>query len=57
MEKPMLQIGDLVRVLKSGEVLVYLGRDGDCYQFWHHKWEMCWFSHDTFPPDKWEVIG
>jgi hypothetical protein len=53
----MLQIGDLVRIIKSGQVVVYLGMDGDCYQFWHHDWQMCFFTPDTFPPEKWEVIG
>ena len=52
-----MKVGDLVKVLKTGEVLVFLGEDGDCYQFWHHKWNMCWFSPDTFPPDKWEVVS
>tara|TARA_Y100000034_G_scaffold69020_1_gene83282 strand:- start:226 stop:384 length:159 start_codon:yes stop_codon:yes gene_type:complete len=52
-----MQVGDLVRILKSGKIVVYLGIDGDCYQFWHHEWEMVFLSVDTFPPEKYEVIG
>ncbi len=52
-----MKVGDIIRIIKTGEVLVFLGIDDGCYQFWHHKWKMCWFGIDTFPPDKWEVIG
>ena len=51
-----MQIGDLVRVIKTDEVLLYLGIVDGSYRFWHHKWEWCWFNPNTFPPEKYEVI-
>ena len=49
--------GDLVRIIKSGQVVVYLGMDDEgCYKFWHHKWQMCYFAPDNFPPDKYEIV-
>jgi hypothetical protein len=53
-----MKVGDLIRIIKTGEVLVYLGMDDvGCYEFWHHKWQKCHFNPDTFPPEKWEVIN
>ena len=52
-----MKVGDLVRVVKSGQILVYLGLDGGCYKFWHHKWNKCYFAIDAFPPEKYEVIN
>ena len=49
--------GDLVRIIRSGKLVVYLGTDGGCYQFWHHKWQMVWFAVEKFPHEKCEVIG
>jgi len=50
--------GDLVKIIKSGQVVVYLGTDDNgCYKFWHHKWQMCYFAPDNFPPDKYEIIN
>ena len=50
-------MGDLVRSIKSGQIVVYLGLVGGCYEFWHHKWKECYFAKDTFPPEKYEVIN
>ena len=52
-----MQIGDLVRIIKSGKVVVYLGIDGGCYRFWHHDWNMVWLPVLTLPSEKYEVIG
>ena len=52
-----MKVGDLVRIIKSGQVVVYLGTSDTCFEFWHHKWKHCYFSHDTFPPEKYEVIN
>ena len=53
-----MKVGDLVRIIKSGQIVVYLGlTPGGCYEFWHHKWKECYFAIDTFPPEKYEVIG
>jgi hypothetical protein len=52
-----MKVGDLVRIIKSGEILVYIGT-GRCgsYELWHHKWQKCYFNPDTLPPEKYEVI-
>ncbi len=52
-----MKVGDLVRIIKSGKIVICLGKDGDCYQFWHHDWNRVYLAIDTFPPDKWEVIS
>ena len=52
-----MKVGDLVRIIKSGQIVVYLGLVGGCYEFWHHKWKECYFAIDTFPPEKYEVIN
>ena len=53
----MLQIGDLVKIHKSGKIVIYLGMVGGCYEFWHPKWQMVHFNPDTLPPEKYEVIS
>jgi hypothetical protein len=52
-----MQIGDLVKIHKSGKIVIYLGTVDGCYQFWHHEWDMVWLAVDTLPPEKYEVIG
>ena len=50
--------GDLIKFTFSGQVVIYLGVDGDdCYKFWHRDWGMCWFSADTLPETHYEVIN
>jgi hypothetical protein len=52
-----MKVGDLVRIIKSGQIVVYLGLAGGCYEFWHHDWKNCYFAIDTLPPEKYEVIS
>ena len=50
-----MKVGDLVRIIKSGQIVVYLGVVDCCLEFWHHKWQKCHCNPDTFLPEKWEV--
>jgi len=52
-----MEVGDLIRIIKSGQIVFYLGMVDDCYKFWHPEWQMCYFNPDTFPPDKYEVLN
>ena len=52
-----MKVGDLVRIIKSGQIVVYLGFTGGCYEFWHPKWQKVHFTPDTLPPEKYEVIS
>ena len=52
-----MKVGDLVRFIQSGKIVVYLGMVDGCYEFWHPKWQMCYFSIDNLAPEKYEVIG
>ena len=49
--------GDLVKIIKSGQIVIYLGIVDGCFEFWHHKWQKCYFNPVVFPPDKYEVIN
>jgi hypothetical protein len=51
-----MKVGDLVKIHKSGKIVIYLGTVDGCYEFWCPQWNVVHLSVDTFPPDKWEVI-
>ena len=43
-----MKVGDLVRNIKTGEFIIFLGETKKCYHFWHHEFKDCYFSFMGF---------
>ena len=52
-----MKVGDLVRNIKTGQHVVLLGETKDCYHFWHHELEDCYFSIRNWKPKSWEIVN
>ncbi len=51
-----MKVGDLIRNIKSGQYVVFLGKAKDCYHFWHHEFKDCHFSIKNWKAEHWEIV-
>ena len=52
-----MNVGDLVRNIKTGQHVVFLGTRRRHYHFWHHEFKDCFLSIATWNPKNWEIVN
>ena len=52
-----MKVGDLVRNINTGELIIFLGETENCYHFWHHEFKDCYFNFGNWRSKNWEIVN